>query len=558
MNPPIFLTTVIPGIKVRARISKIRFGKNAGAYSVRGTLVHHSRSGALTPIDKKYSRTLGPFGTYDEAKEQLSTLVGRLVGLYIKTHVVKVSDSPTPFADAYNSFPDKTLLELGRKWSHHPHSTSYQNHTYFKNSVIPLLDKYGHNIQVSDVKHIEDMLIERAMTSKRGNEDLETATKSVAQYLSACNSILDNLYRFSLPGTIPHVSFNIAPIETSIAFEQIKALAPPVRIILAYVMHLYPPDKGGLVLGNAMMYYGGLRPGEAVYPSIGDIIVHDDGRFASYRVRFQHDGRPPKSSAGYRTIILPHAFVKLLQARIDYLKEQGYSDDSISSMPVVATREDPYKCAEPQMLSAFIKDIMEKCGFVETEALKLAMEYEPVYDANGVPIKDARAYILRRDWCSRLFNVCGICGDEADYMLGHENSKYKIIDDSMNLDKMRIIADSMERFVALPEASCHPEFIPIELTAKRVTRTQAPQHTSFNFSAKCKPEEVIDLSIIATCSEIQDSITILTNAANLAVYKRDPDIIDNASPIIHSHYDMAFYDMCRKKAEILIKELIDE
>ncbi|MBR5292147.1 MAG: hypothetical protein IKU32_04430 [Clostridia bacterium] len=558
MTAPILLTTTIPGVKVQAHITLTKRGKNAGSYYIHGYLVERSKHGGFEKIDNVAYKEIKYFDTYEDAEAQLPALVGRLVKAYYKVFTPKTSNSSTPFADAYHNFPDKSLLEIGREWSHSPHSTAQQMHTYLVKSVIPLLDQYGHSITYTDIKDIETTLIARAMTSKRGNQNLESATNSVAKYLSACGTMLDNLFFFSPPGTIPHISFEIAPTESSISYEQVKALAPPLRIILAYVMHLYPPHLGGLILGMALMYYGGLRPGEAVYPTIGDIQIHDNGRFASYRVRFQAYNKPPKSDAGYRTIVLPYAFVQLLAARIDYLKTCGFSVDAISNMPIVASRDDPYKYARSEMLSDFIKKIMKKCGFVETPALKLAMEYQPMYDANGVKIKDARAYILRRDFCSRLFNICGIQGDLADYLLGHENPKYKINDSSMNLDKLRIIGDSLERFVAMPEVSYHPEFAPIELTSKRIARTQAPKHTAFSFTAKCNPGETIDLTIIATCAETQDNINIETSATTLAVSKRDPDVLVNTAPVIHPPYEMDLYLRCREKAEILVKEIIDE
>lgn len=545
------LGTTDPGVKVRARITKVKRGKHKGKYYAHGCLIH-AASGLR--VDGLKDKSMPYRDTIDAAKADRAVLVGRLMEDYQN---ISRPDAPLPskpFRAAYDAVVDKSALCLGASWA----STTIRRYlTYFERQVIPRLDAYGHAILPRDMQAVQDELVQMALDSKRGSGIREAANVSVSQYLAAANVILGNLHMISPPGAIPFAEFELDVKRVVMAYEQVKALSPAVRITLAYVLHLCPPADSGIVLGAALMYYGGLRLSEAALPRFGDIVIHDGGDYASYYV----DGQllqigvksPPKTDAGYRTVVFPHAFVHLLHARMNHLMGTGFTGEEIANMPVVSAAN-PKEYAGSAAISTFTRDLMERCGFGDGKELRGAMKYEPLYDANGVPISDPRAYILRRDWCSRLINICGIPKNYVDYMLGHESPDNRLTQSAMNRDAMAEIANAMERFVAIPEASRHPMYRPGILSAN--TRTTAvPEHHAFTYQADCGPEEAVHVRLHLTCDEPLNSLMICTNGEATRLDAAAPDTLYPQNPVTGAPYDPALYDACRQAAYDILKGL---
>ena len=170
---------------------------------------------------------------------------------------------------------------------------------------------------------------------------------------------------------------------------------------------------------------------------------------------------PPKSINAYRQVIIPHVLMYKLKQRKKYLVEQGFSPEEIVEMPVVARHNDPKRHAGPDVISALAKKLMEKCGFYVSDEVVTLMLEEPMLDADDKPILEPHAYMLRRDWTSRMFNINGVDRDIIDYLIGHKNEARSETIISMNEDKLAEIAEMCERFVAIPEFSRHPLYDPI-------------------------------------------------------------------------------------------------
>lgn len=543
------LSTSIPGVKAKAFITYVKKGKNAGKFYAHGYLIH-ADSGLR--VDRIPEKNLSYRDSFAEAKADLNHLVGRLIKEYAEKYGPSATTSATPFTDAYNSIVDKSILEMGVRWSHEEGSTSERIHKYFMRQVLPRLDRYGLEIKPSDVSSIKAELIDKAVKTKRGNQSLEAAISSVSRNLRDANIILSNLRIFAPTHALPPVEFEIENVRPqTLHHEQIKSLSPALRITMAYTMHICEDSYRGLVLGTAMMFYGGLRTAEAALPCFSDILIHSD-RFATYHVKGQLTGsggiKPPKSADSYRTIVLPYAFVLLIEAQKTYLQRLGYSLEKIAKMPLVSVPGDPAKFAGASAISGFTKQLMECCGFKETKALQQAMKHHPLYDADGTPIGDPRAYILRHDYCSRLINICGLDHNMVDYLMGHKNPHNRVARDSMNADTLSKLAEAMERFVPMPELSLHPAFSPVGIAISQRKPSAVPDYSSFTFRADCAEGEEIRLQMPLTCAEPQDSLVITSTSSSLKVISKSPDSLEYPLPILGTPYDKDIYDKCRTRA----------
>jgi hypothetical protein len=132
-------------------------------------------------------------------------------------------------------------------------------------------------------------------------------------------------------------------------------------------------------------------------------------------------------------------------------------------MPVVSDSDDPSRFLSPPKLSAYAKDLLLACGYVEDAmyAAEILMGVEPdVVDAETV--NDVSCYILRRDWVSRSLNICGVSPADADYLIGHkrvDKSTTVFSDPDVRYD----IAKQLDTCVLLADCTLHPAFNPIVL-----------------------------------------------------------------------------------------------
>ena len=447
------------GTAVKAFTTKVRKGVNAGKYYVHGYLIDSKKS---LRIDGMKERSMVYRGTRAEA--EVKYLVGRLRQDYKTTISDQNMPIDRPFEYAYNSVSDKKILQGNAKWN--TDATFYPTLKYFQNNVIPMLDKYGYTITSENAAEIYDALVAKALGSKRSKGNNNTAKISVSGYLFRINIVLNNLRLLTRDINLPQVTFPVSLKSKRILSEQIKSLNSVARITLAYILDFLPPEQS-ITLGVALMYYAGLRTSEAAAPCIRDLTLLEN--FASYRVATQLKSNGEKTSVlktrnAYRTIVLPYAFCVILRRRMDYLKNANYTDAEIADMPVVAAKNDCRQYAGTSKLSAFAAMLLNSIKAYDEKGVCLTMLKEPMFESDGVTrITDPSAYILRRDWCSRMSNICGLEYDTLDYLLGHENDHNRTSALSMNAEKCRKLASKMERFVALPEVSKHPLFSPYSI-----------------------------------------------------------------------------------------------
>ena len=71
--------------------------------------------------------------------------------------------------------------------------------------------------------------------------------------------------------------------------------------------------------------------------------------------------------------------VDALQMRMDWLREQGFTDEEIQKLPVVSSANDPRLMASPNDLSAYLRELLSLlgCGKKYWEAVDEVMLAEP-------------------------------------------------------------------------------------------------------------------------------------------------------------------------------------
>lgn len=377
-----------------------------------------------------------------------------------------------PLAQAYRAFlasqgvsaddPDRFKISFWSSWGE---STTRTYLIYFEGRVLPVLDQIlseNSGITHSDMEALRIQLEKKALESKKSLGDSTTAGQSVNKQLRAARIIYDAIREATSEFALPFLPV-VNRLESNLpGKEQIKAIPNEVRVRLA-AMLLYCLEPTGLACGLAMMLFGGLRTAEAAAPLFGEIAVHGD--YATYTVSTQINDNKEldpvlKTTSAYRTVTFPYAFVAFYHKAVAFLKEKGHSDDEIQQMPFVAEHLTDH--IRPPKLSSYILDTLKCCGCTEDflEQQRDYLKHYPDYDAQGRRVGDLSAYVLRRDYATRLSFICGVRMDVLDCLMGHKRDDVKLLDLN-SPDLQRDVFQALERFVFLPEFSKNPAFSPV-------------------------------------------------------------------------------------------------
>lgn len=525
-------------------------------FKISGYLVYKDSG---IPVDHGKSHSISNIKGIKILNLSIHYLIGRLVCSYIKNtdkDLPSAGQSKTPYTDAFNSIKDKSIFYATEGWRP---STIKNYISYFRCSVLPQMDPFGINITQSNMDKIQADLIERA--TENGDKIEAKAEKGVRTKLAHANDFLQIIYSTMIGLPVNRPFFDLPPRSRVSSTEQLKALPARLRITLAFILWLLPVETYPLLLGVALMFYSGLRTGEAAAPVFGDIKVHNINgkKFGTYFVAFQHNGAalvPPKSPNAYRHSILPRALMHKILERREYLEDQGYSSAVIDKMPIVAHPDDPTRFAGPNAISAFAKVLLEKSGFSVTDDLIAMMIDEPLYDADDLPIMEPHAYMLRRDWCSRMFSICGIDGDIIDYLIGHKSDYRRDTSHSMNEDRLIEVAEMCERFVAVPEKSYHPLFDPI-MVKDTFENVDIPAHCALSIQAAPSLNHAVKIHLTLSCTEPLDCIEIQSPQDVTIHHNYKGEFKPEAfriRTIIAPPYDDALYTECRLAAQTIISE----
>lgn len=164
------------------------------------------------------------------------------------------------FSAALEPITDLNLLRK-HSWGDGTFETSL---TYFKRKVLPRLDCYGHDIDMECIKKIQEELVQIALTSNRGNMNLNSAEKSVSDLMYRANYIYQKLREYSPGYLLPDLDLEMGGIRKKTQQELPKALPDSVRIMIARLLfRLVETAVGGLAMAVALMVFAGVRPAEA-------------------------------------------------------------------------------------------------------------------------------------------------------------------------------------------------------------------------------------------------------------------------------------------------------
>lgn len=389
-------------------------------------------------------------------------------------------------------------------------STRQKAVTYFEKSVLPELDRiYSEKgtIAQSDIEALYDLLIEKSMASGNSNGQFPSAKRSAGKGLYSAIKIY-GVIRENIPEyELPELHFEATLPKNIPGNEQIKGLSDSVRIKLATVL-LYRLLPIGPACGLALMLFGGLRTAEASAPRFGDIIPC--GNYAVCTIRSQVRGRETdsrlKTDAAYRTVVLPFIFVCFYQKSLAKMRELGYSDEKIQEMPFVTDGFSFDKPIQPTFLSDWIRQLLLLCGCSKEflDGQKLCMERYIDFDLNRTNTQEVCAYILRRDFATRLSTRCGVSVDALDYLLGHCR-KEDTVRDFESPDAQTEIAAAMEHFVFIPEFSKNPACNPIDVSGRKNVSLSQPYN---RFALTPVPDSSKVLSLSMRSNEPGETIEI--------------------------------------------------
>lgn len=409
--------------------------------------------------DKRYQTTAATAADIPRCENELAVKVAAEYRSRRNTEAVKTQGRDGYFSRIFIELEDTSLL-CSDSWGQR---TRHLALTYFSRQVLPRMDQYGPSIGLADASQIYNDLVTQAVVSKRGNRDMETARRSVAAEWQQAQTIYANM-RVLLPDhDLPDLAFT--PQTSHVQAEMVKALPDKTRVTLAALCRLRIREP--VTMAVVLMLVAGLRPAEAAAALMGDIC--DRGEYGTYTVLYQAQNgeRVPllKTDNSYRTVVITAYGMAMYRLRAEYLRGQGYSEQQIAQMPCGGSPNHPAALATSSQISAAGKALLDLAGYSKDAWLAVAelMAQEPD-EADGKELCGYSAYVLRRDYCTRAVQICGMEAEKIDYLLGHK-SKQKNYDYN-NAEVQAQIAHQLERYVFDPKYSSNPAFFSRTLAEK--------------------------------------------------------------------------------------------
>ncbi len=326
--------------------------------------------------------------------------------------------------------------------------------TYFGRHVLPFLREEAESGAIHpDVERLRQEMLEDIRESTHASDITRKMQQTQHNHLRDSECIYEAMRRIDL--SLPKVKF-AQKRGKRIQAETIKSLPRSVRRAFSRELERRVKNEPKLVLGAVMMFDAGLRTAEAAAVWF-DLDIELVGEIAVVNVCYQEKNglrsEILKTLNGYRKIPLSYWGLTMLRR----------CNDSMSEQPLQENERAPLRKNE---LSAWVRELLFECGLTEAhfEAIQAEELENPDCDANGNPVYDICAYILRRDRCSRWRNICGLTQLEIDYYLGHKIAK-KSDRASVQQTKERIetTAKKLERYIYDSSISRHPYYSPILL-----------------------------------------------------------------------------------------------
>lgn len=392
---------------------------------------------------------------------------------------------------------------------------------YFTHTMLPLLDALGTDITASDRQEITDKIVAQASTHGRGSQNRVLALSTADRHIYDFNRLYSNFRLLSKSSNhfLPEIELPRLILSRAPETEQIKSLPPAV--LQSFCNLLAENIDNPLTAGAVMMLAGMLRTGEACAVRWKDINYSSDNQFANYTVTKQvvrnRLTNILKTRQSARLVILPSFAVSLLEKIFYNLVQSVAESQPVGQMFIVSGRMGDDGIINPDLLSAYIKDLLIKAGLSEQSwsGLEQVMRDEPDYDADGTAESDPSAYILRRTGCTLYINMAGVDPDLIDLMMGHKlyTGQDKVWKSYLGcVDNQAIVAAKMERVIFHPEHSKNPACSPIVIDG---TENMYSSPVSY-VSHKIKSTQKIKVRVTVRCEEPAEPLVLRTSAKRIS------------------------------------------
>ncbi|MEF9925823.1 MAG: hypothetical protein RR757_04730 [Raoultibacter sp.] len=490
--------------------------------------------------DKRYQTTATTAADIPRCENELAVKAAAEYRNRRNTEVAKTQGRDGYFSRIFVELEDTSLL-CADSWGPR---TRHVALTYFSRQVLPRLDQYGPSIALADAAQIYTDLVAQAVGSKRGNRDIETAHRSVAAEWRQAMTIYANMRALLPDRDLPDLAF--APKTSHVQVESVKALPDKTRVTLAALCRLHIGEP--VTMAVVLMLVAGLRPAEAAAALMGDIC--DRGDYGTYTVLYQvqNGERVPllKTDNSYRTVVISAYGMAMYRLRAEYLRGQGYSEQRIAEMPCGGSPNHPEALATSSQISAAGKALLDLAGYSKDAWLAVAelMAQEPD-EADGKELCGYSAYVLRRDYCTRAVQICGIEAEKIDYLLGHKTKQKNY--DYNNAEVQAQIAHQLERYVFDPNYSRNPAFF------KRVLDEKANHILPINARHRLTAQSPTSASLRIQTAEAGAAIRLVVPCGvvpQVAAHAvPDAPELRAARPLIGDVYCQSYYEAIIEKAE---------
>lgn len=185
-------------------------------------------------------------------------------------------------------------------------------------------------------------------------------------------------------------------------------------------------SDGSVRMLAAIMDATGLRTGECCGLRFGDFVQIDSGREAyAFIVSKQFSSTENrltdilKTTNAYRQIPVHRDLANLIVLKRNVIRQlPGISEDKVDRMPLVNKPEKHFEHWNPNYVNDDFKKLMcTICEPTRAEMLIDAFQYDEMEGKDA--LSDATSYILRKNFCTYSYAVCGMTPQEVRYLLGH-------------------------------------------------------------------------------------------------------------------------------------------
>lgn len=334
----------------------------------------------------------------------------------------------------------------------------------FSSQVAPLLVPYASGEKEflpSDLDDIVEKMQKKKGKNAHSNGRIADLTASTYADLAAADIIYQFMRNTFRDLELPAISLTPPNRRrTGARREQQKSLPESVRQELCRYVDAHWQQEPRFCYGLTLMLCGGLRTAEAAGTRPEGIEEEYEKCYGVVKVHAQEkDGkidRKLKREDSYRGVVIGTWACTILRRCVAEICKTAPDWENDENAPV----------CKAQDLSAWVYSRLCECGLSEAYMAAARKNYEEdvACAADGQPIEDFTAYILRRDWASRARNICGYTSIEIDQQLGHRVTIPKSKRPNLKTAaEQKKLAGKAERYVYCPKITMNPRYRAVAL-----------------------------------------------------------------------------------------------